>query len=118
MGKNSVNFSTGNMLIIMMVFLSVFSTRAVVGVVDYNSCLSQLIPCMSYLFDGTPNPGDDCCAAAQALDNMAMASVSDKSEFCSCIKKFAVTPPTDFNRAYQLPVLCKLKTPISRDIDC
>ncbi|KAK1403123.1 hypothetical protein POM88_002728 [Heracleum sosnowskyi] len=118
MGKKSMNCSTGTLVMMMIVILSLSSVPAVVGGIDYNSCLSQLIPCITYLFDGTPNPGPDCCTAAQALDNIAMNSLSDKTEFCSCIKKFAVTPPTDFNRAYQLPVLCNLKTPISPDIDC
>lgn len=83
-------------------------------------CVAKLNPCVGYLVGKDPAISVGCCSGAQALDNIAVGSPTEKRAICECLKEAAKHIPIIIDRAKQIPPFCHLQTKfeVSPDIDC
>lgn len=81
---------------------------------------SYLVPCISYLTNGSDYPTDRCCSGLRNLQAMAKTS-ADRRATCYCLKQNASQYPNiKDDTASELLAICGIETrfPISRDVDC
>ncbi|XP_043694474.1 non-specific lipid-transfer protein AP10-like [Telopea speciosissima] len=101
----------------LLVLGSILSPTAAISCSDG---ISTLLPCRPFLVgSGPPVPTPQCCAGAQALNQMATTREIRRS-LCKCLKATAKSVGVNPVRAKQLSLLChiQLYVPIQPDVDC
>ncbi|KAJ9558457.1 hypothetical protein OSB04_013071 [Centaurea solstitialis] len=99
--------------------LLVFCVPSTDAVMSCSTVIQDLMPCVSYLQNGSGMPPPACCEGAKAL--MAAASTTaDRQAACSCLESASANVGLNLGLAATLPDNCgiDLGFTISRNVDC
>ncbi|CAJ1971284.1 unnamed protein product [Sphenostylis stenocarpa] len=80
----------------------------------------SLMPCLDFVTDKTDSPSLACCKGLGEVKASAPTKV-DLRAACKCVQEGAThVPNMDYDKAQQLPKLCKVDIgfPITKDFDC